>query len=83
MNVRLPGLCVLAICAAGPILFAAQVVPLFPEYPPTPDAARPAGTPRQIRGGYFSGRSGVPFITSASTDEAFLACVSSALRCSP
>jgi hypothetical protein len=38
MNVRLRGPSVLAICAAGSILFAAQVGPLFPEYPPTLDA---------------------------------------------
>jgi len=38
MNVSLRGLYVLAICAAGSILFAAQTVPLFPEYPPAPDA---------------------------------------------
>jgi hypothetical protein len=38
MNIRLRGFCVLAICAAGSILFAAQVVPLFPEYPATLEA---------------------------------------------
>jgi hypothetical protein len=41
------GLCALAICAAGSILFAgAQVVPLFPEYPPTPDTD--PGTRHQV-----------------------------------
>jgi len=38
MNVGLRGLCVPAICAAESILFAAQLVPLFPGYPHTPDA---------------------------------------------
>lgn len=39
MNVKLRGFCALAMCVGGSVLFAwAQVVPGFPEYPPTPDA---------------------------------------------
>jgi hypothetical protein len=40
MNARLRASCALAICAGGFVLFsdAAQVVPAFPEHPPTSDA---------------------------------------------
>jgi hypothetical protein len=38
VNVRSRCLYVLAVCAAGCIMFAGQAAPLFPAYSPTPDA---------------------------------------------